>query len=131
MKEKYKLVGSYSFLKEGERRIALKDTRQNYKIAQDIALNIEAIIWHTLNRNKTRIDPNYSMKNRELMNYLMDDNNYELRIAVLTGDKSPEALCRASAKVSYLVLSTFFYFYLDSKANFVLGVSFKRKKEKN
>jgi len=76
----------------------LKDTRQNYKNAENLAFNIEAIIWHTMNKNKSRIDPNYGMKNRELQSYLMDDNNFELRLSILVGEKKPEFLCQATGK---------------------------------
>lgn len=96
------------YLTEGQRVIALKDMRENYKNAQNLALNIEAIIWHTLNKNKMRIDPNYSMKNRDLLNYLMDDNNSELRLSVLLGEKKPEVLCQANGKV----LNVFYYYHL-------------------
>lgn len=99
VKEKLKQVGSHLYLNEAERSIALRDTRENYKNAQNIALNIEAIIWHTMNKNRMKIEANYTMKNRELLNYLMDDNNPDLRLAVLSGEKKPEDLCQASGKV--------------------------------
>ena len=99
VKEKERLAGSHLLLSDQAKLIALKDTRQNYKNAENLAFNIEAIIWHTMNKNKTRIDPNYGMKNRELHSYLMDDNNFELRLSILTGEKKPEFLCQASGKV--------------------------------
>lgn len=107
--EKQKILGSHLHLNEEERSIALRDTRENYKKAQDIALSIEAIIWHTLNKNKMRLEANYNMKNRELLNYLMDDGNYELRLCVLTGEKKPEFLCKASGKVYFLLRANLIY----------------------
>lgn len=102
VKEKERLAGSHLLLSEEARMIAVKDTRQNYKNAENLAFNIEAIVWHTMNRNKSRIDPNYGMKNRELQSYLMDDNNFELRLNILSGNKKPEFLCQASGKVIFI-----------------------------
>ena len=86
-------------MSEPEKVIALKDPRENYKAAETLALSIEATLWFALSKNKTRIDPNYSMKTRELLGFMMDDNNYELRLSILSGEKKPEDLCRASGKV--------------------------------
>ena len=63
------------------------------KNAQTIALEIESTVWHSMNKNKIGVDPTYSYKNRDLLNYMMDDNNYELRLSVLTGEKKPDYLC--------------------------------------
>ncbi len=98
MKEKERIAGSHMHLSEAERVIALKDTRENYKEAETLALSIEATLWFALSRNKTRIDPNYSMKTRELLGFMMDDNNYELRLSILSGERKPEDLCKASGK---------------------------------
>lgn len=76
----------------------MKDDRDNYKSAQNIALNIEATVWHAMNKNKSKLDTNYSMKCRELLNYINDDANYELRLHILLGEKKPEFLCQASGK---------------------------------
>jgi len=100
VKEKQRIAGSYTYLTEEQKIIALRDSRENYKIAQDLALSIEATMWHALSKNKTRIDPNYTMKTRELLNYLTDDNNSELRVSILIGERKPEDLCKATGKVT-------------------------------
>jgi len=98
VKAKEKIAGTHLHLADAEKAIALKDPRENYKAAETLALSIEATLWFALNKNKARIDPNYSMKTRELLGFMMDDNNYELRLSILSGEKKPEDLCRASGK---------------------------------
>jgi len=100
VKEKQKIAGSHIYLNEDQKIIALRDSKENYKIAQDLALSIEATMWHALSKNKTRIDPNYTMKTREILNYLGDDNNSELRVSILIGERKPEDLCKATGKVT-------------------------------
>ena len=94
-----RVVGAPQHLEEGARKIAVRDDKENYKLAQNLALNIEATVWHAMNTNKGKIEQAYSMKNRDILNYLMDDNNSELRLNVLLGEKKPEFLCQASGKV--------------------------------
>ena len=84
---------------EKTRSLAVKDDRENYKTAQNTALSIEATLWHALNKSKIRVEEAYALKNRHLLNYIMDDHNYELRLQILIGEKKPDYLCHASEKV--------------------------------
>lgn len=77
--------------------MALRDRKENYNIAQDLASRIEASVWEAKGNDYIRI--NYNLKNRELLNYLMDENNYSLRLSLLNGERKPELLVAENGEV--------------------------------
>jgi hypothetical protein len=98
LKDFYRRKSQYSSATESEKKLLLKDETAAYSHCQVQAYNIESAVWAKVGGPNARLknkDMNYPQKNRMLFRYLQDDNNYELRLKVLLGEKTPNELVEA------------------------------------